>query len=94
MVEEVGIQVLWYNNSLEYLYMPMLQRIGDDREDSYFRQILHANKVLKSAYVPKLQLTMPEEYARLQAIVAQNNVQNIKYTQQMAMNNGISVACK
>lgn len=94
MVEEVGVQVLWYNNSLEYLYMPMLQRIGDDREDSYFRQILHANKVLKSAYVPKLQLTMPEEYARLQTIVAQNNVQNIKCAQQMAMNNGVSVACK
>ena len=94
MVEEVGIQVLWCNNSLEYLYMPMLQRIGDDREDSYSRQILHANKVLKSAYVPKLQLTMPEEYARLQAIVAQNNVQNIKCAQQMAMNNGVFVACK
>lgn len=79
MVEKIGYQALWYNNSLEYLYMPMLQHIGDMEEaNEYLDEILAANKVLKSAHIPKLQHTMPKEYARLQSIVAQNNVQHVK----------------
>lgn len=78
MTEEIGCQALWYNNSLEHLYMPMLQHVGDGEYDGYCDQMLHSNKVLKSAYVPKLQHTIPAEYARLQAVVAQNNIQREK----------------
>ena len=94
MVEKIGSQALWYNNSLEYLCMPMLQQIGEGKYDGLFDEILHANKVLKSVYVPKLQYTMPKEYARLNAIVAQNNVQCAIYVQQMTTNARMSAACK
>ena len=74
--------------------MPMLQRIGDGKYNGYFDEILHANKVLKSAYVPKLQNTMPKEYARLQAIVTQNSIEHIKSAQQIAINERVSVVQK
>ncbi len=94
MVEKIGSQALWYNNSLEHLYMPMLQQIGEGKHDGFFDNILHANKVLKYAYIPKLQYTMPKEYARLQAIVAQNNIQQIKHAQQVSIHERMSIACK
>ena len=94
MVEKIGSQALWYNNSLEHLYMPMLQQIGEGKYDGLFDEILHANKVLKSVYVPKLQYTMPKEYDRLNAIVAQNNIQCAKYVQQMTTNARMSATCK
>ena len=81
MVEKIGSQALWYNNSLEVLYMPHLQYIGDEECDYWINEILRANKVLKSVYVPKLQQTMPQEYARLQSIVAQNNPQQTNLIQ-------------
>lgn len=72
MVEKMGGQSLWYNNSLKVLYMPMLQQIGNGDYDGYFDKILRANTVLKYVYVPKLRHTMPQEYARLNAVVAKN----------------------
>jgi hypothetical protein len=61
--------------------MPHLQYIGDEECDYWINEILRANKVLKSVYVPKLQQTMPQEYARLQSIVAQNNPQQTNLIQ-------------